>query len=138
MLSGTCVFIDDFLSKNSHVPIPHTTLASLLMFVMTHTRTSLAKSCFVLLHTDRRLTKNLQCKTLIPYIQPLTVTVKMAPPRLVPPGTNFLKIWTPWNLFHCKLWTPFEKFGPLQVCAGTISLMNMDPLDQTTFVQAAP
>ena len=44
------------------------------------------------------------------------VTVKMDPPKLVPPPKRtFRKIWTPRNLFHCQIWTPSEKFGPLQV-----------------------
>ena len=37
------------------------------------------------------------------------VMVKMDPPKLVPPGTNFSINKDPPN---CKIWTPFEKFGP--------------------------
>ena len=56
------------------------------------------------------------------------VTVKMDPPKLVPPGTNSSKNMDPRNLFHCKIWTPSEKFGPLQVrCRNDFFLMNMDP-----------
>ena len=40
------------------------------------------------------------------------VIVKMDPPKLVLPGTNFTTNKDPRNLFYCKIWTPSEKFGP--------------------------
>ena len=40
------------------------------------------------------------------------VMVKMDPPKLVPPGTNFSINKDPPELIYCKIWTPSEKFGP--------------------------
>ena len=44
--------------------------------------------------------------------QPLrrTVMIKMDPPKLFPPGTNFLINKDPPELFYYKIWTPYEKF----------------------------
>ena len=83
------------------------------------------------------------------------VTVRMDPPKLVPPGTNFLinkdplelillknldplwKIWTTRNLFYWIIWTPSEKFGPPS--RGSLeplqhSSQTLKPLEQNLVV----
>ena len=61
--------------------------------------------------------------------------IKMNPPKLAPPGTNFLINKDPQNLFCCKIWTPAERFGPPHTNEKTYTsnifhLQNLDHLTQ--------